>query len=286
MLKSITDPIRFLAKSVATMGGSQNFLNRAWIPWVVRTTPEPRREAIARHILSLSPHYFRNAPTDAPTSSADESLRSEQERNRTSREELAEKVLGSFLQPDDNVLDYGCGPGFLARAVAKRVHSVTACDISRGALACAQVLNPAPNLQYLSLLDEEVPEGKFDLLYSFAVVQHLTDDVFRSILPRWNRALKPGGRGVVHVVCEGTPPWRTEENWHGDRSLRGRIRWRFGLHCFARNAENLVAMVRDAEFTDIQLMPVREAAQLESGDDIGDQHLLLFRKPFTTKARA
>src|SRR5688572_28755083 len=100
------------AKTVATMGGSQNFLNRAWVPWLLRTTPGSARRRVALEILALSPHYFLTPPS--AEKSRQEWLLAECERNRRSREELADSVLAPFLEPAATVLDYGCGPGFLA----------------------------------------------------------------------------------------------------------------------------------------------------------------------------
>lgn len=49
-------------------------------------------------------------------------------------------------------------------------------DISLGVLACAEVLNAAPNITYETPADATRRTDIVDLAYSCAVVQHLMDD--------------------------------------------------------------------------------------------------------------
>ena len=67
---------------------------------------------------------------------------------RRAREVFARDALALYLLPEQDVLEFACGPGYLARALSGRVWSVTAVDDSPGVLACARVLNPAPNISY------------------------------------------------------------------------------------------------------------------------------------------
>ncbi|HEY7312042.1 MAG TPA: class I SAM-dependent methyltransferase [Gemmataceae bacterium] len=76
-------------------------------------------------------------------------LQKEYERNLLSRRELCDKLLRRYLRPDMTVLDFGCGPGFLAKAVSDHVQHVLAVDVSRDVLACAGALNGADNIRYL-----------------------------------------------------------------------------------------------------------------------------------------
>src|SRR4029079_16537731 len=128
--------------------------------------------------LSLSPHYFINP--DAPEFkglSGDSYLEKAFQLGVESRQHIYDLVVKPHLNPGDMVMDYGCGPGFLSRAIAPNVRRVYSCDISDGALACARVLNSAPKLEYV-VADSEglsrIPDGGVDLVVSFALVQHLT----------------------------------------------------------------------------------------------------------------
>jgi SAM-dependent methyltransferase len=280
-MSGATEAVRTLVRGLATMGGRQNFLNRRWIAWLLKALPPSRREETALRLLALSPHYFfRDLELDYAGMPRREWLHREHARSIASRREIAERVLAPWLRPDGRVLDYGCGPGFLAHALAQHVREVVACDISRGTLACAEALNAAPNLRYLLLPRDPLPTG-FDLVCSFAVVQHVTDSVFDSLLREWARVLRPGGQAVVHVVCHGAPGWRTEAEWRADRSLRGRMRWRYGLHCFARSPGQVTDAARRAGFADVRLVPVREVAPLALDPHISTQHLCLLTMPST-----
>jgi SAM-dependent methyltransferase len=115
-----------------------------------------------------------------------------------------------------------------------------------------------------------------DLIYSFAVIQHVTDDVFRSMLGEWRRVLRPGAKVICQAVLNADG-WKSEAQWRADRSLRGRLRWRFGLHCFSRNRDSLYATVTAAGFSPPEIVAIG-ALCLPLNDDIGDQHLCTFTK--------
>ena len=123
--------------SRATWGGSQNFLGARWVEWVVGNAPQHARDRVALRFLALSPHYFY-----------DRDLPAEAERNRRSRQILADELIVPHQTAGARLLDYGCGPGYLAAAVARQAGHVDAVDISRGVLACARALNGAPNITF------------------------------------------------------------------------------------------------------------------------------------------
>jgi 2-polyprenyl-3-methyl-5-hydroxy-6-metoxy-1,4-benzoquinol methylase len=150
--------------SRATWGGSQNFLGARWVEQVVGSSPVRIRERVALRFLSLSPHYFY-----------DPDLNREDARSRQSRQLLADRLIAPHVTGQSRILDYGCGPGYLAAAVAEKVASVDAVDISRGVLACARVINSRPNITYQTpgqFLAGDAP-AQIDVTYSFAVIQHL-----------------------------------------------------------------------------------------------------------------
>ncbi|EIV93326.1 bifunctional 2-polyprenyl-6-hydroxyphenol methylase/3-demethylubiquinol 3-O-methyltransferase UbiG [Frankia sp. QA3] len=258
--------LRPLAGFVVATAGAQNFLGARWVPAVLAVTPAWQRQEVALRLLAWSPHYFKSDEHDRHAAA---------ERNRRTRQVLADEVLGRYLHADDDVLDVGCGPGYLAAAVAPRVHSVTAVDVSRGALACARVLNPAPNLDYATV-DEFIRGGRdVDVVYSVAVVQHLTDEAFARALRGWHAALRPGGRLLVHVVVDDAG-WRTEAQWRAERGLVGRLKFRFALNCFGRSADQVRRLVTAAGFGELDLVPM--ASLVDVDDDVAGQHLLVARR--------
>jgi SAM-dependent methyltransferase len=259
--------------------GSQRFLESRWIGRSLALGPSAWRRGLALRFLSLSPHYFYRTPLNSELTNR-EFLISEFRRNAQSRRRILHNLLRKTLDAEQTVLDYGCGAGFLARAVSDQVRDVLACDISTGVLECARVLNGAPNITYVPI-DRggliPVPNASVDLIYSFAVIQHVTDDVFRSILDEWWRVLRPGAVVICQIVLNADG-WKSETQWRADRSLRGRLRWRFGLHCFSRSRDGLYANVTAAGFSPPEIAAVA-ASSSPLNDDMDDQHLCTFTKP-------
>lgn len=271
--------MRFALRLLLTRGtGSQNFLGAVWIPFLLRIAPRSRKERLALGLLALSPHYFFR-DRYPPGIGRKRFLELERARNDAARLEIRDQVLRPYLEPGFTVLDYGCGPGFLARHVAERVKRVYAGDISPGTIACARIVNPSPAVEYFVAGPGKVPPfppGSLDLVYSFAVIQHLTDEVFRGLLADFHRWLKPGGRAVLHVVV-GDPHWRTEEEWRADRSIRGRLKFHCGLHCFGRDSAAVTAMIRAAGFSGGEGRSIADLARID--DDVGGQDLFVGVKP-------
>ena len=254
--------------SRATWGGSQNFLGAHWIERVVDNAPQAARERIALRFLSLSPHYFY-----------DRDLAAEAARNQRSRQILADQLIAPCLAPGARVLDYGCGPGYLAAAVAPLAGQVHAVDISRGVLACARALNGLPNITYQTPEEFRAGADPVDVAYSFAVVQHLRTDALAAVVALLSEAVRPGGLLMLHFAVAGEHGYRTEGQWLSDHSLAGRARLRYGLNCFGRSAAEMVDLVTSGGFTNVVARPLSGSLTIP-GDDIPDQHLLTARRAF------
>lgn len=261
----------------------QEFLGAHWIDLLLKLTPPQKKQKTALKVLSLSPHYFfRNKyPLSLPTSKF---LELEHQRNALTRKNICDKILApQYLNESFTVLDYGCGAGYLAKEVSGHVRKGFACDISRGVISCAKILNPAKNIKYFVIGQGTVipiEKSSLDLIYSFAVIQHVTDTVFESILKLWFAWLRPGGIAVVHLVLNADD-WHTEAEWHQDRSISGRIKFEFGLNCFKRSPRVVSQMVSQAGFNSPKIIPVNELGNTsgECQDDVFRQHLCVFTKP-------
>ena len=175
-----------------------------------------------------------------------------------------------------HVLDYGCGPGYLAAAVADKAAHVDAVDISRGVLACARTLNGRPNISCLTPGELVRRSVTADVAYSFAVAQHLQTPVLTRMLSIISGQVRSGGVLLLHFAVPGQV-WRTEAGWLADRSLAGRARLRYGLNCFGRSPAEMTDLVARNGFTDVSVRCLSGCANLPA-DDIAEQHLLTARR--------
>jgi SAM-dependent methyltransferase len=270
----------FLIKAVFTMGKNpQSFLDAGYIAGLLKACPNRYRRDLALWFLSLSPHYyFRDLKETYARISYKEFLEAEFKRNRDSRRRIYSEILKPFLDQKDVLLDYGCGAGFLAKLVSEHSHKVFAVDISRGVLECARILNSSPNLVYLwtQEMNNAIPPNSVDLVYSIAVVQHVTNLILEGILAACQSKLRPGGRILLHVQLEDSE-WQSEEIWISDTSLAGKIKYRYGLHCFSRSAESLIRMLEKTGYCNIQILPIADLCAVPF-DDICRQHLIMADK--------
>jgi SAM-dependent methyltransferase len=270
-----------VVKWAFTLGSEpQNFLGAKWIAAFLQTIPTSKKRIWALRILSLSPHYFLNP--DAPEfrgMSNDEYLETVFQVCFDTRIKIYEKVFKSYFRENFTVMDYGCGPGNLAKIAAPFIEKIYALDISAGAIACAKILNSAPNIEYI-IADEKgmrsIPDGGADVVFSLHVVQHLTDEVFESYLETCRKKLKPNGLLLVHIQLLDDI-WHTEEEWKANKSLIGKIRYRYGLHCFGRTEQEHFELVSKHGFEDIKFKKFGDLFE-EEFEHIHSQRLLIARK--------
>lgn len=234
--------------------GSQNFLGAKWIGVFLRRVSESKRRISAVRILSISPHYFLDRDDlKYPGISSDEYLTTTFDALIISRENIYRKILKPYLQESYKVLDYGCGPGFLAKVTAPHVEKIYAVDISAGAIACAKIVNAAEKIDYL-VADtkgfDSIPDGSIDAVYSFAVIQHLTDQVFKTVLDNSRKILKPGGKLLLHIQLIDDI-WKTEDEHRARNKVQDKIKYELGLHCFGRTEQAHRDLVAKHGFNDI-----------------------------------
>ncbi|SQD97019.1 Methyltransferase type 12 [Parafrankia sp. Ea1.12] len=246
------------------MTGGRTFLGARWVRALLALTPPARQPGLALWLLGLAPHYFRGRDRGG-----------EAHRNRVSRELFVRDVLAPFLAPEQDLLDIGCGPGYLARAVAGRVWSVTAVDVSRGVLACARVLNPAVNIDYRTPREFFGSRRRVDIAVSLAVAEHLGDGELSAMLSSVRPTLRPGGRLLLRVAVadsdtsgEGVPP---------SAGPAPGLWGRYALRIHPRTRDHLVGLVERAGFSDVELHALGTLTDLDDG--LAARHLLVATRP-------
>ena len=247
----------------------QAFLDHRWFDWLLRLAPARRRRSLALRILSLSPHYFIYQWERYPAAwSRGRILEAEDERNRRSRRQIADRILAPQVAREATVLDFGCGPGYLATEVGASA-DVIGVDVSAGTLACARVLNPGPTYQLNGDGRLPVADATIDIVYSIAVFQHLDPARWPVWFAEFARVLRPGGRGVCHVAISDRDP----VTFHAPAGLRGRYSLRFE----EQSSASVIAALSEAGFAEVRLDPIAAGTSIE--DDVGRQHIATFRKP-------
>jgi len=272
--------LNLLTALLTTGADHQSFIGAKWLVLLLKIAPHPLKRPLALRILALSPHYFyRHITPQYKTMPVNDWLEAEYERNRSTRAKLCDQILLPYLKSAGRVLDIGCGPGFLAQAAAPHVGALYACDISRGVLECARVINNAPNIHYIysgpSGFDQ-IPDSSLDLIYSFAVIQHLREPVIQSLFQVTGRKLRKGGRCLFQVQLDDDK-WKPESEWAADQTVTGRLKLKYALNFFSRSPEFFRTQAAAAGLSLDAIRPLSEIMD-QPFDDVYHQHLIELTK--------
>ncbi len=149
------------------------------------------------------------------------------------------------------VLDCGCGTGEFTCWYASRSNQVTAIDLSAPSIEQARKYAARygldQNITFLkrSILEPDLPEDSFDLVYSFGVLHHTPDPVrgFQNMV----RLCKPGGVVVVSVYNRYARLLLREKQrllrWISGDDIEKRYRW--GKRLFPITARKLLLRAHD-----------------------------------------
>lgn len=135
---------------------------------------------------------YRDPDTERFWSSGEETL------------DLFGERLHVAVQPDDVVLDVGCGLGRMTRALAARSRQVLAIDVSAEMLEQARRYNA--HLANVTWLEGDgvslapVHDGSVDAIVSFVVFQHIPDPAITlGYVREMGRVLRPRGWSAFQV---------------------------------------------------------------------------------------
>jgi tRNA (cmo5U34)-methyltransferase len=120
------------------------------------------------------------------------------------QDEVAAATTGARVE---RALELGTGTGETARRVLA-IHpdaSLIGIDSSKEMLAGAREALPAAELR-LARLEDPLPDGPFDLVFSALAVHHLDGPGKEDLFTRIARVLSPGGRVVIGDVVVPVEP--------------------------------------------------------------------------------
>ncbi|QXT38115.1 class I SAM-dependent methyltransferase [Gymnodinialimonas ceratoperidinii] len=108
----------------------------------------------------------------------------------------------AHLQPQDHVLEIGCGTASTAIELAPSVAHFTATDISSAMIDIGREKTRAAGVENISLFVREasdVPEGPFDAILAFNLLHLLPNQA--ETLARVHASLKPDGLFISKTIC-------------------------------------------------------------------------------------
>jgi SAM-dependent methyltransferase len=109
-------------------------------------------------------------------------------------------------------VDFGCGVGRLARALAARYAQVIGVDISPSMLEQARALNAhLPNVRFVENAQPRLDflvDASVDFIYSTITLHHIPAPLQRTYIGEFLRALAPEGIAVFQIASGYSRDWR------------------------------------------------------------------------------
>ncbi|MGA2681265.1 MAG: class I SAM-dependent methyltransferase [Candidatus Bathyarchaeia archaeon] len=120
------------------------------------------------------------------------------------------------INPNDIVMDFGCGPGFFTIELAKKAKRVVAVDLSPEMLKKAENKGAKAGVKNIEFMQSDgtkiqLDARSVDLIFLVTVFHEIGDT--QRVLAEFHRILKPSGSLViVEVVKKGTFPGAPIQN--------------------------------------------------------------------------
>jgi ubiquinone/menaquinone biosynthesis C-methylase UbiE len=112
------------------------------------------------------------------------------------------------IQPDERVLDVGCGAGAALAPAARVAASAVGVELSPKMAERARAAAPEAEVRVGDAAQLDFEDGSFDVVLSAFTVFFMPDPT--AALQEWRRVLAPGGRIVLSTWMGGDPRWEFE----------------------------------------------------------------------------
>jgi len=138
----------------------------------------------------------------------DKAAKWDEDPTKTERARIFAEIIRNNvdLSKVEMALEYGSGTGLLSFALAHDLHDITLMDESREMTKITNDKCERLDIRHFhpikyDLIEDELPEHKFELIYT-AMTMHHVDDT-NAILKKFNEVLNPGGHIVlIDLVTE------------------------------------------------------------------------------------
>jgi SAM-dependent methyltransferase len=98
-----------------------------------------------------------------------------------------------YLNPDDRVLDIGCGDGYITNLLSKKCKQIIGIDYSEEAVIEAKKLYPLDKIYQMNSTNIQFEDTSFDKIICLEVLEHLTWLQAKKTISEAYRVLRPGG---------------------------------------------------------------------------------------------
>lgn len=113
---------------------------------------------------------------------------------------VIENIKAKFpLNSTTQVLDVGCGGGFLSNELAKQNLSVTGVDIAEDSIQVAALYDSTKSVKYLQADAYQLPfpDASFDVITAMDFLEHVENP--QKVIREFSRVLKPDGLFIFHT---------------------------------------------------------------------------------------
>lgn len=117
------------------------------------------------------------------------------------------ETIGRHLGPEREVLDVGCGGGFLTNALARAGHNATGIDLSLNSLKIAKTQDATGKARYMQADAMLLPflDASFDVVCAMDLLEHVEKPA--TVIKEASRVLKEGGLFFFHTFNRSLLSW-------------------------------------------------------------------------------
>jgi 2-polyprenyl-6-hydroxyphenyl methylase/3-demethylubiquinone-9 3-methyltransferase len=117
------------------------------------------------------------------------------------------RIVDQHFPEGADVLDVGCGAGFLTHTLAAAGHRPTGLDLSSSSLEVARQNDATGKARYVegSAIELPFPDRSFDVVCAMDLLEHVEDPA--RVIAEASRVLRPGGLFFFHTFNRNPLSW-------------------------------------------------------------------------------